>query len=160
MTAAFGRTHSKHVDFQLYFSSAWRSLPVDTINGLTLAYDVLEYAAFIDRIKTVIQGQPTLTLSIAGPHDTADLAAAGTKSGSHRILSKLVGGNTPIGLAVYFGIGHVWEAGEQVFGISPTSANGVLVYSYTRDIMTGRYSAEIGMRTGSAAPAWGTTAIT
>ena len=32
--------------------------------------------------------------------------------------------------------------------------------TYTVDISTGKYSAQIGMYTGSAAPDWGTTAIT
>ncbi len=161
MTAQTGRTVSKHVDVRIDDSGGTlRSIPVDTINGLGLTYEEVELTAFMDAIKGVLSGHPDFSCTISGPFDTSAAATAGTLSGSHTVLAAVNGVNTPLAFGVFVGIRHAWENGEPVFGLTGTAANGVIVTSYDVDLSASKYTATLRMYTGSAAPAWGTAAIT
>lgn len=159
MTALTGRTVQKYTDFRIEDSSGTiRSIPVDSINGVELAYEEVELTAFQDAIKGVLLGHPDCKIDISGPFDTTAAATAGTLSGSHTILSAIVGGNNPLALDIQVGIRAAWETGAPQFGLSSSAVNGFLCTSYSVDPSTGKYSASFRVAAGSAAPAWGTAA--
>ncbi len=161
MAAQTGRTVARWVDFIIDDSGGTlRSIPVDSINGVGLNYDEVDLTAFQDAVKGALPETPDCVITITGPFDTTAAAAAGTLSGSHTILSAIVGGVTPLSLDCQVGIRHAWESGEPQFGITSSGTSGFLCRSYDPDINTGKYSATIGMFPGSSAPAWGTSAET
>ena len=162
MTANTGRTVSKWVSFYVDDSGAstLRAIPISSINGVGLDYDEVDLTAFQDALKGVLLNQASCEITITGPFDTSPAAAATSLSGSHTILYNLPGANTPLSLGVHIGIRHAWEDGEPVFGLTSTAANGFLCKSYIPDFNAGTYTATFVVAAGSAAPAWGTTAIT
>lgn len=161
MTANTGRTTKKWTSFNVDDSGGTvRTIPVDTINGLGLTYDEVELTAFIDAIKGVLPAHPDCVITIAGPFDTTAAAAKGTLSGSHTVLSAIVGGVTPLTISAEVGIRHAWESGEPAFGITSSAANGFLCTEYIPDVNTGKYTAKFRVFPGSIAPAWGTSAYT
>ena len=160
MTANTGRTVSKWVDFRIDDSaSTLRSIPVDSINGIGLDYDEVDLTAFQDAVKGALPNTPDCVIEITGPFDTTVAQTVGTLSGSHTVLSGINGLSTPLSLAVNLGVRHAWEAGEPVFGLTSTAANGFLCFSYKVD-PAGKYSAKFKCFPGSAIPAWGTSALT
>jgi len=155
MAAQTGRTTQKWVSFYVKDSGGTlRNIPVDSINGVGLTYDEVELTAFTDAIKGVLPAHPDCTITITGPFDTTAL------TGSHTVLSGIVGGTTPLSLDVRVGIRHDWESGEPQFGITSSATNGFLCTEYQVDVNAGKYSAKFRLAPGSAAPAWGTTAET
>lgn len=160
MAAQTGRTVSKWTDFRVDDSAGTlRSIPVDSINGVGLTYDESEVTAFQDAIKNVLPNHPSCQITITGPFDNSAAAAAGTLSGSHTILSGIVGGNTPLSLDIQIGMRHAWESGEPQFGITSSSTVGFLCTAYSVDIASMKYSATFSVM-GGTAPAWGTAAET
>ena len=162
MTANTGRTTQKWVNFNVDDSAGTlRTIPVDSINGVGLTYDEMELTAFQDAIKGVLPAHPDCTITITGPFDTTSAQSAGTLSGSHTILSAIVGvATTPLALDVQIGIRHAWESGEPTFGITGSAANGFLCTDYQADVNTGKYSAKFRVYPGSTAPTWSTSAHT
>lgn len=161
MAANTGRTTNKWVTFLVDDSGGTlREIPVDSINGVGLTYDETELTAFQDAIKGVLPAHPDCTITITGPFDTSSAASPPTLSGSHTVLSGIVGGTTPLALDVRIGIRHTWESGEPTFGITGTTANGFLCTDYQVDVNAGKYSAKFRVYPGSAAPAWSTSAHT
>jgi hypothetical protein len=160
MATQTGRTVSKWTDFIVDDSGGTlRSIPVDSINGVGLSYDETEVTAFQDAIKNVLPGHADCVISISGPFDNSVAAAVGTLSGSHTILSGIVGGNTPLSLDVQVGIRHAWESGEPQFGITSSATSGFICTQYSVDLDSMKYSAQFRVM-GSTAPAWGTAAET
>lgn len=166
MAAQTGRTVAKWCKFRVDDSAGTiRDIPINSINGVGLTYDEVDLTAFQDAIKGVLVGHPDLTLTITGPFDTSAAQAPSTSgqaaalSGSHTVLSGIVGGNTPLGFAFYTGIRHNWETGEPVFGLAASSANGLICTEYMVN-PDGTYSAKFRMAAGSAVPTWGTADIT
>jgi hypothetical protein len=143
-----------------------REIPVDSINGVGLDYPAKDFAAFQDAIHTALPEIPDCEITITGPFDTtAAVAAAGSAtapalSGSHTVLSAIVGGNTPLAFGIAIGIRHYYETNEPVFGLTATAANGFLCLSYIVDPGEQKYTAKLKVCAGSAIPAWGTTLIT
>lgn len=167
MAAQTGRTVAKFFKFQVDDSAGTlRDIPVNSVNGVGLTYEEVDVTAFQDAVKGALAGQPDFTLTISGPFDTTAAQAASASgaaaalSGSHTVLSGLVGGATPLAFGCYFGIRHYWETGEPAFGITGTTANGMTCFEYTVDPGNATYSAKFRMYPGSAAPAWGTSAYT
>lgn len=159
MTAQTGRTVSKFVDFRIDDSGGTlRSIPINSINGVGLTYPEVELTAFQDAVKGVLLNTPECTITITGPFDTTAAQTAGTLSGSHTILSAIVGALTPLTLDIQIGVGHAWESGEPQFGITSSAANGFLCSDYQVNPNDGTYSATFVMFPGSIAPAWGTAA--
>lgn len=155
MAAQTGRTTSKWTVFKVDDSSGTlRQIAVDSINGVGLVYDEVELTAFQDAIKGALPAHPDVTITITGPFDTT------ADTGSHTVLSGIVGGVTPLSLDVQVGIRHAWEPGEPQFGITSSSTSGFLCFDYQPDLNTGKYSAKFRMFPGSSAPAWGTAAET
>jgi hypothetical protein len=153
MTANTGRTTSKHNEFHVDDSGGTlREIAVDSINGVGLVYDEVDLTAFMDAIKGALPGHPDVTITITGPFDTT------ASTGSHTVLSGIVGGVTPLTLDVRVGMRHDWESGEPQFGITSSSTSGFLCFDYQPDVNTGKYSAKFRMFPGSAAPAWGSSA--
>lgn len=157
MAPQTGRTVSKHISVHIDdVGGTLREIPVDEINGLGLTYAEAEYAAFMDAIRGILLAHPDFTCVIGGPWENT------ANTGSHTVLAGVNGGNTPLAFDVRVGVRHAWESGEPQFGITGTSANGVLVSDY--QVVPGatevRYTARIRMASGSAAPAWGTAAET
>ena len=153
MAANTGRTTQKWVAFLVDDSSGTpRNIPVDSINGVGLTYDEVELTAFTDAIKGVLPAHPDVTISISGPFDTT------ATTGSHTVLSAIVGGVTPLTLDVQVGIRHAWESGEPQFGITSSATSGFLCTEYIPDVNAGKYSAKFRMYPGSSLPAWGTAA--
>lgn len=158
------RTVSKYTRFLIGDSAdTLRHIPVDTIDGVGLTYDEVNYAAFIDQIKGVLSNMASVGITISGPFDNTAAAAAPALSGSHTVLEPLNGVNTPRSLDIQFGMGAAWSAGAPQFGITKTATSGFIVTDYK--VTPGqngevRYSAKISLLSGSAAPAWGTAAET
>lgn len=161
MAAQTGRTTSKWVQFLVDDSAGiLRAIPVNSINGVGLDYDEKDVTAFQDALRGVLLDRANCQITIAGPLDTSTAAVAPTLSGSHTVLAGIVGNNTPLALDIRIGIRHTWEAGEPVFGITGTSANGFVCKSYKINPDEGTYTAEFAMYAGSAAPEWATAAHT
>lgn len=162
MAAQTGRTTFKYVNFQCDDSgSTLRTIPINGLSVVGLVYDeVTDVIAWQDAVKSALPGQPDAPIEISGPFDNSAAAAAGTLSGSHTVLSAIVGLMTPLTLDVQFGIRQAYTAGEPQFGITATAANGYICTSYTVDPATMTYSARFVLYPGSAAPAWGTAAET
>lgn len=134
-----------------------RNIPVDSVNGVGLAYDEADVAAFQDAIKNALADTPDCSIEISGPFDTSAVAASPSLSGSHTVLSAIVGDNTPRTLDVQIGIRHAWESGEPQFGISRSATSGFIVTKYTVDPGAGKYAATLKVF-GTTAPAWGSAA--
>jgi hypothetical protein len=132
---------------------------VSAINGVGLDYPEAELTAFQDAMKGALPETPDCTISIEGPFDTTAAQTAGTLSGSHTILSAIVGGVAPLTLDVQIGIQASWSSMPQ-FGLTASTPTGFLctAYEVSPDGMT--YTAEFKCFPGSDAPAWGTTAET
>lgn len=161
MTAQTGRTIYKYTDFRVDDSGGTlRSIPINSLSACGITYDEQDMTQWQDAVKNALPTFPDAPIEISGAFDTSAAATAGTLSGSHTILYNLVGATTPLSLGVFIGIRHTWESGEPVFGITSTSANGYICTRYTVDIANMTYSARFVLYPGSAAPAWGTTAIT
>lgn len=161
--ASTGRTTSKWIDFRIDGSDTshtLRSIPISSINGVGLDYDIVDLTAFQDVLKNFQPGFPACNIDITGPYDTSAVAAAGTMSGSHTVLHDLPGKSTPLTLDVQIGIKSAWDAGEPQFGITGTAANGFLCKSYSVDMNNSSYAASFYPISGSAAPAFGTAAET
>lgn len=158
---ATGRTVSKFVNFNCDDSNGTlRTIPVSSINGVGLDYPEAELTAFQDAMKGALPETPDCTISIEGPFDTTAAQTAGTLSGSHTILSAIVGGVTPLSLDAQFGIRAAWGGGNPQFGISAGAIDGFLCTAYEVNVDTMTYSAEFKCFPGSAAPAWGIAAET
>lgn len=154
MTAQTGRTVNKWVAFLVEDSGGTiRNIPVNSINGVGLAYDEMDVTAFTDSIKNALPGHPDCTISISGPFDNTALV------GSHTVLSGINGGVTPLALDVQVGIKHAWEADEPQFGLTATATSGFICTNYSVDMSSMEYSATFKV-IGSTAPAWGTAAET
>lgn len=159
MAAQNGRTVKRYTNFIVDDSAGTlRSIPVDSINGVGLDYDEVDLTAFQDAIKGVLLDTPDCTITISGPFDSSVAATSPALSGSHTVLSAIVGLNVPLSLDVQIGIKHAWEAGEPQFGITSSATSGFLCKSYIVDPQNAKYSATFRMAAGSAAPAWGTAA--
>ena len=155
MTAKTGRTTGRYVTVHMDDSGATlRQIAVSSISGLGLTYEETELTAFQDAIKGVLASTPDFSCTISGPFDTT------ANTGSHTVLSGVVGGNTPLSFDVRLGMRQTWEEGEPQFGVTSSATNGILVTAYDVDPANGTYTAKIRMASGSAAPAWGTTAET
>ena len=159
-----GRTTVKWIRFGVDGADADpHEIPIDSISPVGFVYDETELTAWQEQVKGYLTNHPDCAIDITGPWDNsieagfADPPAAPTLSGSHTILAPIVGGNTPLALAVHFGIRALWEDGNPVFGIitaSPTT--GYLCTKYT--VEGEKYSARFVPFPGSI-PAWGTTHI-
>jgi hypothetical protein len=166
MAAQTGRSIGRFMKVQIGDSSnVLRDIPVLTINGVGLTYAGINVVALQDAVKGVLPDVPTATVTISGPFDsTAAVTASATTeaaklSGSHTVLSALVGGTTPRTLGVYIGMRQPWVSGEPVWGLAQSATSGFLVLDYTVDAAAGTYTATLGVFPGSSAPAWGTTQL-
>jgi len=147
------------MDFILHDSGGvLRSIAIDSINGIGVVYEEEDMTAFQDSLKNVLSGHGDAPIDITGPFDNLVVAAVGTLSGSHTVLSALNGVTTPLSVDVRLGVRHAWEAGEPQFGITATTTNGYIVTSYTVNPGTSKYAASLRMMGGSEAPAWGIAA--
>lgn len=154
MSAQTGRTNKRWVAFLVDDSAGTpRNIPVNSINGVGLDYGEADVTAFTDAIKNVLPETPDCTIEIQGPFDNT------ATTGSHTVLSGVVGGNTPLTMDVQIGMRHAWESGEPQFGITSSSTAGMLVTKYTVDMDSMTYSATLKVM-GGTAPAWGTAAET
>lgn len=152
MAANTGRTVSRYVKFLLSDGSAMRTILVNSIDGVGLAYEEVDLTAFQDPVKGVLLSTPDWSCAISGPFDT-------TANGTHATLNALNGVNTPRSFDVQFGMRQAWESGEPQFGITASATSGAVVSDY-RVNPDGTYSAKLRMFAGSSAPAWGTAAET
>lgn len=166
MAVQTGRTVGKWIKFQIDDSGGiMRDILVYTVGGVGISYDQVELTALQDVLGGFLPGHGTVAIPITGPYDTAVAQAASGSgaapalSGSHTVLEPVNGGNTPLGFGIYIGVRHYWETGEQVFGLTASAANGILVREYQVNLEDMSYSADLQMYPGSAAPAWGTAAI-
>jgi len=168
MAIKTGRTVGKYARIMVHDSSAaFREIPVTAINGVGLTYPEIDVSAIQDAVKGMLNGQPDYTLELSGPWDTSTATTAtvtsltaASLSGSHTVLNDLPNHLTPLGFAIYLGIRQHWSTGEPVFGISATSANGILCMNYNVDPVASTYTATFRMYPGSAAPAWGVAVLT
>ena len=165
MAVQTGRTPGKHIKVQIGDTGdVIRDLPVATIAGVGITADLVDLTALQDALTGGLTGQGTVEIPITGPFDTSAAQAASTTtqapalSGSHTVLSVINNLNTPRSFGVYIGVRHNWEAGEPVFGVTKTAANGVLVKDYTFSD-DGTYSALVVVYAGSATLAWGTAQL-
>jgi len=165
MAAQTGRTISKYTNFVIADSNnTLRDIPINSLSACGVTYSEADVSAFQDAVAGVLPDMPDAPLEISGPFDTtAAQAASGTGvvpalSGSHTVLSALVGGLTPRSVDVQFGIRQTWLTDEPQFGITATASSGYLVTAYTVDLDSMTYSASLRLYPGSSLPAWGTGA--
>jgi hypothetical protein len=166
MATQFGRTVSRWTRFILDDSAGTlREIPIDSLSVCGITFAEKDTTAFQDAVANALPDMPSAPIDVTGPFDTAAaVAIAGSAtqpalSGSHTVLAPINGLYTPLALGILIGIGHYWEAGEPVFGISGTAANGYVLVKYTVDLSAMKYSASFRVKSGSAAPAWGTAII-
>ena len=165
MAVQTGRTVTKWIRFGVDDADGDpREIPIDSLSPVGFVYDESDLTAWQDAVKGYLSNHPDAPIEITGPFDTtaeaafAASTAAPTLSGSHTVLSLIAGGNTPLGLAIMFGIRHYWTAGEPVFGIvSPSATQGYLCTKY--QVEGEKYSARFVPYPGST-PAWGTAILT
>jgi hypothetical protein len=162
---ATGRTVTKWTRFGVSDSAgAAREIPVDSISPVGFVYDETELTAFQDAVKGYLSNHPDATIDITGPFDNSAAAAfaasglAPTLSGSHTILSGIVGGVLPRGLWIAIGVRGYWTAAvDPAFGVaSPTATAGYLCTKYQVD--GEKYSARFVPYPGTT-PAWGTAIL-
>jgi len=161
---ATGRTVTKWIRFGVDNSAGVaREIPIDSISPVGFIYDETELTAWQDQVKGYLDGHPDCPIDITGPWDNkavagfADGGATPTLSGSHTVLSTIVGGYTPLALAVHFGMQGLWDDGDPVFGvITASTTTGYLCTKY--NVEGEKYSARFVPYPGSV-PAWGTTHI-
>jgi hypothetical protein len=139
-------------------------IPIDSLSPVGFQWDETELTAWQDQVKGYLVNHPDCPIDITGPWDNsaavgfAGTGATPTLSGSHTILAGIVGGNTPLALAVHFGMQGLWATGDPVFGIITQSATtGYLCTKY--NVEGEKYSARFVPYPGSV-PAWGTVIIT
>jgi hypothetical protein len=122
--------------------------------------------AFQDAIRSVLPEIPDCEITITGPFDNSAAAtasvsgAAPSLSGSHTVLSGIVGGVTPLALCIAFGMRQYYTTGEPTFGLTGTTTNGFLCLSYVVDPGEQKYSAKFKVASGSAIPAWAVALLT
>lgn len=161
MAVQTGRTVSKWVRFLVDDSAGTlREIPISSINGVGLTYPEVDLTAFQDAVTGVLANTPDAELTISGPFDTSAAAAAAgsgaspTLSGSHTILSGIVGGYTPLALGVLIGMRHLWETGEPAWGLNYGATSGFICTAYNVNLNDGTYEAKFRVFPGSAAPSW------
>lgn len=162
---ATGRTVTKWTRFGVDDSGGTpREIPVDSISAVGFVYDETDLTAYQDQVKGYLSNHPDAPIEITGPLDNAVVAAlagsgaAPTLSGSHTVLSAIVGGNTPLGLWVGFGIRGYWTTGDPAFGVvAPSATSGYLCTKY--QVEGEKYSARFVPYPGTV-PAWGTAILT
>jgi hypothetical protein len=166
MAAQFGRTVSRWTRFIVDDSAGTLREPaIDSLSVCGIVFEEKDTTAFQDAVANALPGMPSCPIDITGPFDTAAAVAIATSgnapalSGSHTVLAPINGLYTPLALGILVGIGHNWESGEPVFGITGTTTNGFIMTKYTVDLGAMKYSASFRVKSGSAAPAWGTTII-
>lgn len=166
MAANVGRTVSRWARFILDDSAGTlREIPIDTLSVVGVTYAEQDLTAFQDAVQNALPGMPSCPIDVGGPwgNDAAVAIAASAGqpalSGAHTVLAPINGLYTPLALGILIGVGHYWETGEPVFGISGSTVNGFICTKYTVDLSTMKYSASFRVKSGSAIPAWGTTII-
>lgn len=167
MAAQTGRTVTKWIRFCLDDSGGTpREIPIDSLSPVGFAYDENELTAWQDAVKGYLSGHPDAPIDITGPFDStaavalAASAAAPALSGSHTVLAPITAPTfqTPLGLAVLFGVRHYWETGEPAFGVvAPSATSGYICTKYT--VEGEKYSARFVPYPGTT-PAWGTAILT
>jgi hypothetical protein len=153
---ATGRTVSKWVLFKVDDTvPTLRTIAVNSINVCGITYEEHDLTAFQDAVKGALPGMPDAPVEIGGPWDNTAL------TGSHTVLSAIVGLSVPLALAVCFGMRAAWVSGTDVnFGITGTADNGYLCTAYNVDPSTMTYTARFVVAPGSAIPTFTTVAIT
>jgi hypothetical protein len=166
MATNTGRTTNRWVRMAIADSGdTLREIPIDSINDIGLNSESKDQTALQDAVKNSLSGHPSAPIKITGPVDTsvvAALAASGltpTLSGSHTVLAGICGDNKPHTCFIMFGIRHLWETGEPVFGLQRDSSknSGYHCLSYT--INGDKYTANLEPM-GPVAPSWGTAQLT
>lgn len=162
MTVQKGRTVSKWVDFIISDSGrgTLRQIPVTSVSALGVTYEATNLTAWMDPVTGFLPNMPSCPIDITGPFDTTDAAAVANLSGSHTVISALVGATTGLTIDVQVGMQHAWEAGEPQYGITGTATAGYVCMSYTVDLGAGTYTAHFEPLAGSTLPAWGIAAET
>lgn len=152
MTVQTGRTLP---DFwELYIGAAGGTMygmKINDLGDLGFDYEKKDMSAWVDGVKGYLVGKPDFELSFGGPIDNT------ATSGPSTLLRSWIVNQTLLSFDVRLGERHVWEAGEQQFGLSAVVASnsGVHVIEY-KDKSTGMYAAKICMFPGSAVvPDWG-----
>lgn len=166
MAAQTGRTVSRWARFILDDSAGTlREVAIDSLSVVGITFAEQDTTAFQDAVMNALPGMPSCPIDISGPFDTKAAVAIATSgnapalSGSHTVLAPINGLYTPLALGILIGIGHYWETGEPVFGITGSTTDGFICTKYTVDLSSMKYSASFRVKSGSAIPAWGTTII-
>jgi hypothetical protein len=158
------RTVSRWVRFIIGDSASpptLREIPINSINNVGLDFPEEDVSAFQDAVKGVLSGQPDCSITVTGPFDNSALAvsagsgAAPTLSGSHTVLSGVVGTNHTLPLGVMIGMRAYWtEATMPAFVLNRTDTAGFICTAYDVHPEDGTYTATFRVYPGSPAPAW------
>ena len=153
---ATGRTVSKWVLFKVDDEvPTLRTIAVNSISVCGFTYEEHDLTAFQDAVSGALPGMPSAPVEIGGPWDNT------VDTGTHDVLSAVVGLSVPLALAVCFGMRLAFIPGTDVnFGITGTADNGYLCFNYNIDPSTMMYTARFNLAPGSAAPTFTTVAIT
>ena len=158
MAVQTGRTVNKFLKFILgdVGNGTLRQIPISGLSALGVTYDEVDLTAFMDAVKGSLPNMPDAPIDIHGPFDTTDAAVVASLSGSHTVISGLIGSLVPVTVDIQFGMRHAWETGEPNFGITATTSSGYLLSKYVvNDDMT--YDASFRLFPGSSLPAFGSS---
>lgn len=166
MATNSGRTVSRWARFIVDdIGGVLREVPIDSLSACGITFAEQDLTAFQDAISVALPGMPSAPIDITGPWGNDAAVAIATSgnapalSGAHTVLQPINGLYTPLALGILIGVGHYWETGEPVFGITGTTTNGYIVTKFNVDFSTMKYAASFRVKAGSAAPSWGTTII-
>jgi len=161
MAAQVGRTVARYLKIFCDDSGGTlREFPVDSVNGVGLDYPAVDATAFQDAVRGVLLDTPDCKITVTGPIDSTAVAAASASgaapslSGSHTVLSGIVGANTPLAFGIASGVRQYYTTGEPCFGLNYGATSGFLCSKYSPDFGSGKYSAEFVVFAGSVAPSW------
>lgn len=139
-------------------SGELRDIPVMTFAGVGLTYNEIDITHLRDTVKQFLTGKASFGITIAGPwgnEPVQDPSGGGERpalSGSHTVLSPLVGNKVPRAFGVFIGAGADWDVGMPVFG----GDNVVIIADYTVNPTANTYTCKLVNGMSGLPPAWGT----
>jgi len=151
----YGRTVDRWTTFFIDDSvPTLRQIPIISLAGAGIDYPVVDLTATQDAGHGGLPDTPNFKMTVTSPFDTT------ATTGAFTVISSVVGLAVPLSFDVRIGIQHAWIAGEPVFGITSTTANGVLVTNLMVNPEAGTFSFDLILFPGSAIPDWAIAAHT
>lgn len=155
MAPIYGRTVDRWATFFIDNSAAaLQQIPIISLAGAGIDYPVVDLTATQDPGHGGLPDTPNFKMTVTSPFDTT------ATTGAFTVITGVVGKSVPLAFDYRQGIQHTWEAGEPNFGVTGTTANGVLVTNLMVNPEAGTFSFDLILFPGSALPDWAIAAHT